>query len=305
MILRLFTLGIFACSIGSGVAADTRPLLIELSKPVVVVRTTNGAEFTRYLREKPAGSPSKSESAAYFHPFTTPKGLVLTDVGPDDHRHHRGIFFAWVNMQGATPADFWGWGALASTEGRRIVNREVKIAATGGFTAQNEWIAGDQVVLREELRAQAGQRHGMNVLDVDFRLTPQIDITLPKTAFSGFCVRVPKSARIIAYEPSGPARYPAPQHDKPATGWPDRSWYAYTLELPEGRGGVAVMNHPANPPTLWHNLASIGMINPCIHAAASVELKRDQPLRLRYLVVGFDGDVPTAALDAMALDWGK
>lgn len=305
MTLRFLTLGVFAIFLVSEVAAENQLLLIELSKPVVIVRTTKGAVVTRYLREKPAASPSKSESAAYFHPFTTPKGLVLTDVGPDDHRHHRGIFFAWVNLQGATPSDFWGWGALAPTNGRRIVNREVKITAPAGFTARNEWLAGDQILLGEELSVQAGQRNGMNVLDLDFHLTPQIDLSLPKTAFSGFCVRVPNLARIIACESSGPAGYPAPRHDKPASGWPDRRWYAYTLELPEGSGGVAIMNHPANPPTLWHNLSSIGMINPCIHAAANMELKRDQPLRLRYLVVGFDGDVPTAALDAMAHEWAK
>ena len=305
MISRILPFTLVAAWMTTAVASEGPALIVEISPQAAVCRMPDGREVTRYLRVKPPGSLSKSDSAAYFHPFTTPKGFVVTDVGPDDHRHHRGIFLAWVNMQGATPSDFWGWGALAPIEGRRIVNRDVGAGAPGAFVAHNEWLAGEKVVLREELHVQTAQRSGVNILDLDFRLTPETNITLAQTAFSGFCVRVPKTAGIVAYEPSGPAKHVAPQHDKPATGWPDRPWYAYTLEFPNGRCGVAVLNHPANPPTLWHNLAAIGMLNPCINAAAAVELKRDQPLRLRYRVVAFDGEVPTATLNALALEQAK
>ena len=305
MASRLISLAALVLLAAKAHAAGSIPMVIETTAKAVIVRTAEGKEATRYLREKPEGSPSKSGSAAYFHPFTTPKGLVVTDVGPDDHPHHRGVFFAWVNMQGAVPSDFWGWGALAPIEDRRILNRDVKPGPPGAFTAHNEWIARETVLMSEQLNARASQRNGLNVLDLDFQLTPRTNTTLPIGAFSGFCVRTRKSPGIVAHEPAGVARHPAPKHDKPATGWPDRPWYAYSLDLPEGRGGVAVLNHPGNPPSLWHNLAPIGMLNPCIHAAAPLELKPDQPLKLRYRVVSFDGDVPTAKLDEMAREWAN
>src|SRR6266853_931755 len=63
----------------------------------------------------------------------------------------------------------------------------------------------------------------------------------------------------------------------------DNTWeYACEQTLADGKQiGAAVLNHPKNPPTLWHNHPDIRMINPCIVATAEVELKGGKPLGLR------------------------
>jgi hypothetical protein len=81
-------------------------------------------------------------------------------------------------------------------------------------------------------------------------------------------------------------------------------WYACEQTLSDGKQiGAAVMNHPQNPRTLWHNHPDIRMINPCIVAPAEVKLKAGKALLLRYRVVTFDGKLPNATLDKLAAEW--
>ncbi|MDQ3439909.1 MAG: PmoA family protein, partial [Planctomycetota bacterium] len=172
------------------------------------------------------------ESGCYFHPLMTPAGVAVTEVGPADHPHHRGVFLAWVEMHGRKHADFWGWGEHAPKNDRRIVNRDVtKIfaGATGGFVATNQWLAEDEVVIDEQLRADMRAEDGANVLDLKYTLTPAADVKLARWAFSGFCVRTRIDGRLEAHGPDGAVNLPNPSHVKPESDWPAAAWYAYQL----------------------------------------------------------------------------
>ena len=81
-----------------------------------------------YWYERPEDSKLPVESGCYFHPLHTPKGVVVTDVAPPDHPHHRGVFLGWVEMHGKKDADFWGWGEHAPVKGRQIVNKGQKLS---------------------------------------------------------------------------------------------------------------------------------------------------------------------------------
>ena len=67
----------------------------------------NGRTMVTYQLKAPAGAGLPVESGGFFHPVTTPSGVVVTDLAPADHRHHRGVFLAWVEMHGRKDADFW------------------------------------------------------------------------------------------------------------------------------------------------------------------------------------------------------
>ncbi len=47
------------------------------------------------------------------------------------------------------------------------------------------------------------------------------------------------------------------------------------------------------------------MINPCIVAPAELKLKGGKPFVLRYRLVTFDGKLPKAALDKLAVEWAN
>ena len=262
-----------------------------------------GREVLTYNLRPPAGSGLPVEAGSYFHPLRTPSGVGVTDFVPSDHRHHRGLFLAWVETHGAKDADFWGWGALAPIQNRQIVNRDLD-TRRDGFRARNEWVADGQVILEETLTATARKIAGMNVLDLDYRFVPRADTTLSRVAFSGFCLRVRKDGDLRFMDASGPVTRPNPVYNKPESDWPDAGWYAAEQTLPDGSHiGAAVFNHPSNPATLWHNHRDVRMINPCIVAPGPVVLKKGKPLRLRYRVATFDGPAPVRALNQLSAGW--
>jgi Methane oxygenase PmoA len=254
-----------------------------------------------YRLVPPPNSGLPVEAGGYFHPLTTPRGAVVTDFVPPDHKHHRGVFLAWVEMHGAVDADFWGWGAHAPIKDRRIVNRGVVLEPAGGFTGTNEWLAGDAVVLVEKLTAVPRFSAEANVLDLTYRLTPTADTALARWAFSGFCVRFPKLGEVTIHNSAGVVNLPNPSHEKPETDWPAAPWYAATWKTADGAiAGVAVVDDAKNPPALWHNHRDVRMLNPAITAPAAVVLKANVETVLRYRVVAFDGEVPAALLDKLA-----
>ena len=276
-----------------------------------VTLSPGGSGSAKYQLRKPADVKLPVESGGYFHPLTTPSGVVVTDVAPADHPHHRGVFLAWVEMHGKKDADFWGWGEHAPIKDRRIISRGAKGKTNdkgrlATMTARNDWVAEGATILSEELAAviSSDDRAEATVLDLTYTLTPTSDLTLSRWAFSGFCVRTRGDGKLIAYSPAGEVKLPNPSHVKPESDWPDAPWYGYTLNFDDGKAaGVAVINHPDNPPTLWHNHRDVRMLNPCIVAPAEVRLKADEPLVLRYRVVVHDGPTPVEQLNRLAANW--
>jgi hypothetical protein len=261
-----------------------------------------------YHLTKPADSRLSVDSAAYFHPFATPAGVTVTDVAPDDHRHHRGIFLAWVELHGNKGADFWGWGEHAPKQNRRVINRAAEplppAPAGAGFRVLNDWQADTEVMLAEQVDARVRDEGSARILDLTYTLTAKSDVRLARWAFSGFCARVRKDGELKPFGPAGPVHLLAPRHDDPTWNWPAAPWYAVELGLKDAAPvSVAVVNHPANPPTTWHNALGIGMLNPCIVAPGEVWLRAGVPLVLKYRVVAADGPVPAALLNRLAEAW--
>jgi hypothetical protein len=311
--MRAMLTMVLAVVAGPALAAEPPPvgpkMSVARSDRELVVKSGQKEVF-RYQLQRPPDVALPVDSGAYFHPVMTPGGVVVTDVAPADHKHHRGIFLAWVEMHGKKDADFWGWGEHAPIKGRRIVNRGVfdgppNQELVASFTVQNAWMADDARLAGEitEVVAYPMPSAKANVIDVMYQIQPDADLTLSRWAFSGFCVRTRGDGKVTAYSPAGEVKLPNPSHLKPESDWPDAPWYAYVLRFDDGKvAGVAVINHPDNPPTLWHNHRDIRMLNPCIVAPAEVKLKAGNSLRLRYRVVAFDEEMPTEALNRLA-EW--
>ncbi|HTI73219.1 MAG TPA: DUF6807 family protein [Candidatus Limnocylindria bacterium] len=265
----------------------------------------DGREVFTYNLVPPPGVNLPVDAGGFFHPLTTPNGVVVTDLSPSDHRHHRGVFLAWVEMHGAKDADFWGWGQYAPVKDRRIVNRSVTMQLNG-FTALNEWVAEGSVLVEEELQAVSTAGTGANLLELTYKLTPKSDLTLSQWAFSGFCLRVRKDGDMRIFSPTGLSMLPNPNHMKPESDWPDARWYRCEQTLPDGSHiGAAIINHSSNPPSLWHNHRDVRMLNPCIVAPGPVKLAGGKTLVLRYLVVTHDGSISADYLDGLSADFSK
>jgi hypothetical protein len=173
-------------------------------------------------------------------------------------------------------------------------------------TVENHWTAEGETLMKEVLTYGHRVEGAASVLDLVYVLSTDADVKIAKGAFSGFCLRMRKDGKATVEGPEGEVKRPAPHHMKPETDWPAQPWYGYQVTLPDGAQlGGAVIDHPKNPPALWHNAASIRMINPCITAPGEVVIKAGEPLTLRYRVVAWDGALPREQLTSLAQSWSK
>jgi hypothetical protein len=276
----------------------------------MVLKTPDGRVVLRYMTKKPANTELTANSVCCFYPVNTPSGQRVVDFAPSDHRHHRGIFLAWHSMKGQKKADFWGWGEWAPTQGRVITNRAIRLVEADSSRARlrirNDWLVEGEAMIHELLRVSAREEKEAFVIDLDYRLTPTEEVTLDQTAFGGLCVKGRKDGKGVYTSPEGEVKLPNPHYLKPESDWPAADWYDYTIELNGGKTvGAAVLDHPDNPPTTWHNLAPIAMVNPCIVAPGPVSLKKGEPLRLRYCLVVHDGPTPLELLKQLSSEWRR
>lgn len=293
----------------------------------VVLKTPDGRVVFRYMTVKPEKTNLAANSVCCFHPVNTPSGERVTDLAPGDHHHHRGVFLAWHTMEfreeadpralesapapGATGVyrgDFWGWGQYAPTEGVVIKSREVKLLAADADKAtvliQNAWMIDDKTMLDELASAEVREQDGLFVIDLDYQLMPVFDLVLNQTAFGGFCVRARNDGDSYYATAKGKVELPDPHYSDPGLNWPASDWYDYTIKLRGGKTvGAAVINHPKNPASTWHNPRYVWMINPCIAAKKPVEVKAGAALALRYRLVVHDGPTPTEALEKLTAEY--
>ena len=268
-----------------------------------------------YLTTKPEGLAGNS--ACCIHPLNTPGGARVTDLAPSDHRDHRGIFFAWHDVEfkkgnEVLKGDFWGWGRFAPVQDRVIVNRDLKLVRADARTAEiemlNDWTIAGVPVMQERTTVVAGQEQGARVLDLTFRFSSaDHDVTVNQMAFTGFTFRCRKDGAYTFFDSEGEVtvdRLPNSMATNPSTDWPGRPWYGHQLTLVDGQViSAAVIDHPANPASLWHGARSVSFLNPSVTALQPLQISRGRTLALRYRVVALDGPMPARLLDGMAATW--
>lgn len=309
---REFLMGTTGLAIGR--RGQAAPYLLEPTTAGKVLKAGDGRVAFEYLTSKPAASALSAASACCFHPLNTPSGERLTDLAPKDHTTHRGVFFAWHAMEFRQPdpvrADFWGWGRHAPTAGRVIVNRDVRLVGADAASAEvavlNDWTIDTRRVAVEATTAVWRGDAAANVLDLTYRLTPDADLSIDRQAFGGFCVRCRNDGTSTFFNAGGPVDLPNSNAGNPDLNWPAAAWYAYGIALASGRTiGGAVMDHPSNPASTWHTPRSVHFLQPAIMSHAAVSVPRGQTLTLRYRVVTFDGEVPTALLNRLGAEWRR
>jgi hypothetical protein len=325
---------VFVCALGGLLLARQAPAgpayKLEPTKYGMQLKTPDGRVVLEYLTKKPEGSPLTSPSVACFHPVNTPTGETVTAFAPDDHPHHRGIFFGWhdsefrapVNLDtygpnkplralNITKADFWGWGSFATREDRVVETRDVKLvradAAHAALEIRNDWTVRSRKMLDEVNTAIVTERDGVYVLDLEYRLTPTVEYVLNRASFGGFDVQGRKDGESWFSSAKGKLDLPDAHYSLPDLNWPPEPWYDFSIRLKASGKviGFAVIDHPSNPYTTWHNSSHLWMLNPVITAGGPFTIPGGHTLRLRYRVVVHDGDAPTQLLEKLSAEWRK
>ncbi len=132
----------------------------------------------------------------FIHPLKTPAGFVVTDLQPDDHLHHFGLWWPWKYIQ---------------TEGRKvlcwelqrgdgIIEARASQATRSGFTAQSVYIdrkapGGPDLLLNETLHVSTSEivAHPAPGYFVDLKIIHAVagdtPLTISKYRYSGFALR--------------------------------------------------------------------------------------------------------------------
>jgi hypothetical protein len=92
--------------------------------------------------------------SSYIHPLYAPDGTVVTDDFPQDHPHHRGVFWAWpvVKIDGIA-YDPWSVKGIQDKFVRWVARDAGKDAAR--LSMENGWYVGDKKVLKETVEIVA------------------------------------------------------------------------------------------------------------------------------------------------------
>ena len=270
-----------------------------------------GRAVLAYLTSRPEGLAGNS--ACCIHPLNTLAGERVTDLAPSDHKDHRGLFFAWHNLEfrkgeQVLKGDFWGWGRYAPVDNRVIVNKGVRFSRSDVRAAElsisNDWMIEQQVMMHEASTITTSEDRGARVVDLSYRFTSDYDITINQMAFTGVCFRCRKDGPYTFFDPSGEVKLPNSSATDPASDWPAQPWYSHQVTLPDGKIlSSALIDHPENPRSLWHGARGVSFLNPCISAEQSVQIPAGRMLELRYRAVAFDGSFPAGLLDQMATAW--
>jgi Family of unknown function (DUF6807) len=257
----------------------------------------------------------------------TPGGERVSALAPDDHPHHRGMYLAWHDAEfhapidvtrmgphhplfgwNVTKADFWGWGQYAPSDGRVIQNTSVTLRSADVNRAQieihNDWLVNQRKLIDETTMTTVAERNGVYVIDLQFRIAPVVDYQINKASFSGFGFQARKDGESSFTSNQGRVEYPDPHYSVPELNWPAAAWYGYVITLANGHTvGAAVIDHPLNPPSTWHNSRTLWMLNPSISALGTYTIHPDDPLTLRYRVIVHDGPTPTGVVQELATEF--
>lgn len=237
----------------------------------------------------------------HLYPVCCVKGRSITDDQPADHIHHRSIWFAHDDVDGAN-----FWKELGGDNQGRIVHTGFERLDSGEraeLTERNEWRGPTGTVHlceRRTLRFTTEDDARVRVLDWISELnTPgESPVTLGETKEAGMpMVRV---ADAIIGKRAGIIENDQGLTGEDTFGQPAR-WVDYAGPLtPEGEVyGIAILDHPANPHypspafTRLYGPASLG---DWTHFRGPYRIDPDTPLVLRARIVIHPGDAKQARI---------
>ncbi len=235
----------------------------------------------------------------YLHPVYLPDGTVITENAPQDHPHHRGIFWAWhqILIDNQPIGDQWELKDFTIdvriVEFRRLASGN-GILQTTSFYHSPAYENGQKAFIKENTTyAFSQQVANYRTIKIDIELTALADNMKiggsdDEKGYGGFSVRM-KLPEDVAFASSN--GLVEPQNIAVEAG---RYMNIYGSVAKNGnRGGVLIYSEPANQPgpQTWILRKSGSMQNAVFPGREPIDLKRDTPLKLSYTVVLYTGKI--------------
>ena len=217
----------------------------------------------------------------YIHPLYGLEGEVLTRDWSLDHPHHRGIYWAWPEVDfGTNRGDLH---ALQKVFARPTGNVHLQSGPVfAQIEAENLWLWEDRdPIVREQAIMRAYRTAGQGrVVDLAFRFAALKDgITVARRGtehYGGLNVRM-----------ATPASQAISVHTDPSNAVPLRAWSDLSglFNGATAASGLTVLQYQRNPdyPGDWQQYPDLAWCQPTFPASGTrYPLRRGQPLVLRF-----------------------
>ena len=290
---RLMALAAFLCTYFS---APSQVLLWKKSPNGVTLLEDN--EPLYHYQSSTKEQDGKYARSNYIHPFYGLHGEVLTEDFPDDHPHHRGIFWAWHQLYVEDRKAGDGWAC----EGLSWEVDKIKTKINYGYAELNARVfwrgkvqgsAEEDQLIREETTITYQPIENGKWYDFDIALTAlkhgtAIGGSEDDKGYSGFSARLFLPDDLIFRNKDGVVE---PQRTPVEAGpWIDMLGTFDSIQ--QLKSGVTIMNHPSNPDAFkgWILRAQKSMQNAAFPGATTFPLPKGKTLHLRYRILVHPAD---------------
>lgn len=282
------------------------------------VTAPDGKPILSYYHGKPRPN-QRYPLNDFVHPLMGLDGEVLTDLGPRDHPHHRGVYWTWVRHEhnGKSLGSWWQPDTIHAAD------KELAFAdgpVFSRFCARHEWVhqakgstetmpfVDEQVVCRVFQTSDHGR-----AIDFDITLTALLDgIRIGGTTelgkgYGGFTFRYNRAAEAKIAADGKPIPKDLNHLRAHWADWSGRFRLA-DGKMAERRSGAAVLispKHPDDPPEWITRL--YGVLGVTYPGLRMLDMPKGKPLRLYYRLWIHRGDSKEGGVDeayrAYAADW--
>lgn len=225
----------------------------EIKDGQIIIRT-NDRKFLGYQYETlypPIGIDSVYKRSGFIHPLWSPHGQILTQIQPNDHYHHYGIWNPWTHVLfESDTVDFWN---LAKREGTIKFTEFISISegpVYSEFQVLHQHIVFkkdgiEKVALNElqSVRIYKPDNSDYYIVDITIELScaSKSSVLLLKYRYGGFSWRATEqwhkdNSEVLSSE--GKTR-------KNVDGTNAR-WCIVQGELDNDYGGIVMMSYPTN-----------------------------------------------------------
>jgi hypothetical protein len=269
-----------------------------------------GEEKVLFYQRTPKSLDGKYSRCNYIHPLYGRDGEILTEDFPEDHRHHRGIFWAWhqVLVGDKNMGDGWSLKDIAWD----VYDAQITAFDSGATELRVEvfWKSplwtdseGRQKPFVKEKTTICVHPASGDIREIDFEIGllaledgVRIGGANNDKAYGGFSTRI-RLPEDISFTSEGGEVVPM---RTPIEAGP---WLDFSGGLQEGGqvSGLAILCHRSLPgyPQLWILRRSGSMQNAVYPGREPILLSREEPLVLRYRLVVHRGDAQQIDLNKL------
>ena len=247
----------------------------------------------------------------YIHPLYSLNGDTLTEEFPEDHYHHRGVFWAWHQMyvNGESVGDGWTMENI-SQEVTSV--KTTKDLSSAKLKISTQWksplFESNKPFLSEETTITVLPMED-NIRKIDFiialkALVKGVEIggSDNEKGYGGFCIRL-KDPEDITFVSEN--KLISPKTNQVEAGpWMD---FFAPFGKDKNINGVAILCHPETPnhPAPWILRNEKSMQNIVYPGQNPVTIPVDEFLTLNYRVIIHDGESSSIDLDELYAEYQK